>query len=123
AMQGSCPHHLAAKSLTDRLMAEAHAEDRRRRRGPCNEVEANASFVWRAGARGQHDGVRLKCHHIGDGNLVVAMHDNVGPQPAKIMEKVEGEAIGIVDQDDHVSPLYQVFTFHPTDTQPAPYFI
>jgi hypothetical protein len=33
------------------------------------------------------------------------MHDNVGPQPAKIMEKVEGEAVVVVDQDDHVSPL------------------
>src|SRR6476469_7937548 len=51
AMQGSCPHHFAAKGLTDRLMAEAYAEDRRRRRSLRNEVKANAGFVWRAGAR------------------------------------------------------------------------
>src|SRR5262245_66496393 len=62
AMQGSCPHHFAAKSLTDRLMAEAHAEDRHRRRGPCYEVEANDSFVWSSGARGTEQGGRPPCH-------------------------------------------------------------
>jgi hypothetical protein len=63
------------------------------------------AFVRRAGARRQHNGLGLERHHIGDGNLVVAMHGDIGPQPAEIVEKVEGEAVVIVDQNDHVSPL------------------
>ena len=41
-------------------------------------------------------------HHVGGRNLVVAMHDDVRPQPAQVMEQVEGEAVVIVDQNDHV---------------------
>src|SRR5262245_21546664 len=110
AVKGSSAYHLGAEGLTDRLMTEAHAEDGSSRRGLRNQLEANAGFVWRAGARRQHDGVRLKRHDICDRNLVVAVHDDIRPQPAKIVEEVEGEAIVIVDQDDHVSPLYQGFT-------------
>src|SRR5262249_49999920 len=110
AMKGCSAHHLPAKDLTDRLMAEAHTEDRRRRRGLCDEIKTNAGLIRRTGARREHDGVRRECHNAGDGNLVITVHNNVGPQPAKIMEKVEGEAVVIVDQDDHVSPLQQGFT-------------
>ena len=39
--------------------------------------------------------------HIGGRDLVVAMHDDVRPQPAEVVEQVEGEAVVIVDQDDH----------------------
>src|SRR6185369_14845745 len=110
AMQRRCAHHFAAESLSDRLMAQAHPEDRCGRRGLRDEIEANASLIRRAGARRQHDGLGLERHHIGDGNLVVAMHGDIGPQPAEIVEKVEGEAVVIVDQNDHVSPLQQGFT-------------
>ena len=39
---------------------------------------------------------------VGGRNLVVAMDDDVRPQPAQIMDQVEGEAVVVVDQDDHV---------------------
>jgi hypothetical protein len=31
------------------------------------------------------------------------MHDDVRPQPAKVVEQVEGEAVIVVDQNDHGS--------------------
>ena len=39
--------------------------------------------------------------HVVGRDLVVAMHDDVRPQPAEIVEEVEGEAVVVVDQDDH----------------------
>jgi hypothetical protein len=37
------------------------------------------------------------------------MHDNVRAQPAEIMDEVEGEAVVIVDQDEHGAPYLPVF--------------
>jgi hypothetical protein len=33
------------------------------------------------------------------------MDDNIRPQPSQIVEEVKGEAVIVVDQDDHVPPL------------------
>src|SRR5664280_2596021 len=95
-------HYLAAERLADRLMPEADTEDRNVRCGLGNQIEADAGFVRGAGAGREHDGFRFGGDHIGGRNLVVAMHDNVRPQPAQVMEQVEGEAVVVVDQNDHV---------------------
>ena len=34
-------------------------------------------------------------------DLVVAMHGDLRAQPAEIVDEVEGEAVVVVDQDDH----------------------
>src|SRR5450631_651820 len=95
-------HDFAAERLPDRLMPEADAEDRDRGRGLGDQIEANAGFVRRAGAGREHDGFRFGGDHVGGRNLVVAMDDDVRPQPAQVMEQVEGEAVVVVDQNDHV---------------------
>ena len=69
--------------------------------GLADQVEADAGLVGRAGAGRQHDRVGVHRDHLVGGDLVVAMHDDVRPQPAEIVEQVEGEAVVIVDQDDH----------------------
>ena len=94
-------HHLAAEDLADGLMAEADAEDRNAGRGLLDQIEADAGVIGRAGAGRQHDGFRLGGEHILHRDLVVAMHSHVRPQPAQIVEQVEGEAVVIVDQHDH----------------------
>ena len=43
-------------------------------------------------------------------DLVVAMHDHLGPQLAEVMDEVEGEAVVVVDEDDH--------SFHPRPPGP-----
>ncbi len=45
--------------------------------------------------------------------------DDIGPKLSQIMEEVEGEAIVVVDQDDHVPPLCQGFTVPPEGGQAA----
>src|SRR5689334_11893212 len=47
------------------------------------------------------------------------MHGNMGPKPAQVMEQVEGEAVVIVDQDDHVFPPIQGLKTHDTGGQGA----
>src|SRR5689334_3924657 len=37
------------------------------------------------------------------------MDDNVSPEPSQIVEEVEGEAIVVVDQDDHGAPVARVY--------------
>src|ERR1700690_612299 len=95
-------HDFAAERLSDRLVAEEDAENRNAWRGLDDEFETGAGLVRRAGARREHDGFRLSGDHLGGRNLVVAMHDDVRPQPAQVMEQVEGEAVVVVDQNDHV---------------------
>ena len=38
-----------------------------------------------------------------DRDLVVAMHGHLRPEPAQVVDEVEGEAVVVVDQQDHGS--------------------
>ena len=84
---GLARDHLAAERLPDRLMTEANAQDRNVRCGLVDEVETNAGFGRRAGARRKHDRIRPHCQNVGDRNLVIAMHGDISPQPAQVMER------------------------------------
>src|SRR5579862_175433 len=99
------PHHLAAESLPDRLMPETDTEQGNGRRRLGDKIEADAGFVRRAGARREHDRLGGHRHDLGGRNLVVAMHDDVRPLLAQIMDEVEGEAVIVVDQNDHLVDL------------------
>ena len=65
------PCHGAAESVPDRLVTQADPEDgdigRRRR----DEIEANPGFLGRAGARREHDGVRIGGEDALNGRLVI----------------------------------------------------
>jgi hypothetical protein len=47
------------------------------------------------------------------------MHDNISPEPSQIVDEVKGEAVVIIDQDDHVPPLCQGFKVPPEGGQAA----
>src|SRR5262249_30564383 len=97
-------YDLAAERLADGLVPEAHAENGNALRGLLDQIEADAGFIGRAGPRREHDRVRICREHVGARELVVAMHSDLRPQPAEIMDEVEGEAVVIIDQDDHFPP-------------------
>ena len=40
---------------------------------------------------------------VGDGNLVVALHEQVGTEFAEILDEVVGEGIVVIDDEDHAS--------------------
>ena len=92
---------VAAECLADRLMAEADAEDRDFPRGGGDEVQADAGLVRSAWAGGEHDRFRLAREGVGYGELVVAHDLAPGANVAQEVEQVEGEAIVVVDQQDH----------------------
>src|SRR5262245_53996602 len=104
------PHHFAAESRPEGLVAKADTEDRGSWCCFLDQREADAGLIRCAWSGRKHDGVRLQRHHIGNGNLVVAMHGDIRPKPSQIMEEVEGEAVVVVDEYDHVPPCFQGFT-------------
>ena len=119
------PHDFAAIGLADRLMAEADAEDRNRRAGRLDEVEADSRLLRRAGAGREHDGVGPRGDHLGDAISIIAVDRHVGAERAQIMHQVPGEAVVIVDQRDvrHGYPLLVVLGFALTEVKnglPAP---
>ena len=93
--------YLAAERLADCLVPEADAEQRDLAGGRCNQIQADAGFRGRAGARRQHDRFGLHCDRIGDGQLVVAPHLALGADVAQKVKEVEGEAVVVVDEKDH----------------------
>ena len=96
-----CADYLAAERLANRLVPEADAEQRDLACGRCNQIQADAGFRGRAGARRQHDRFGLHCDRIGDGQLVVAPHLALGADVAQKVKEVEGEAVVVVDEKDH----------------------
>src|SRR5262249_31454577 len=98
-------HHRAAEGLSDCLVAEANPDHRDRRRRLADQLEADAGLVRRARTGRQHDRFRVHGDHLVGRDLVVAVDDDVCPQPAEIMVQVEGEAVVVVDQDDHSRPF------------------
>ena len=118
-MHRSGADDFAAERLPDRLVPEADPQDRNARCRPVDKVETYSGFSRRAGAGRKHNRIRPHRENIGDRNLVVAVDGNIGSQPAQIMEQVESEAVVVVDQDDHVSPLCQGFKGRPMGGQAA----
>ncbi len=83
------------------MVAEADAEQRNCMRCFADQLEADAGFVRRARTGRQHDRLGVCRDDRVSRDLVIAIDDDVRPQPAQVMEQVEGEAVLVVDQDDH----------------------
>src|SRR5262245_10409790 len=66
------PDDLAAECLSDGLMTEADAQNRRRLGSGPDEVEADSGFIGRAGSGRQYDRLGLRGQNLADADLVVA---------------------------------------------------
>ena len=104
----ACRASAPARARPCRRTPGRSPDGRGRRRGSgcvgaalLDQVEADAGLVRRAGAGRQHDRLGLAREHVVDRDLVVAMHDDVRPQLAQVVDEVEGEAVVVVDQQDH----------------------
>jgi hypothetical protein len=96
--------NFAAEGLPDRLLTKADAQHRDPSgRGDLHEVEANPGAVGVAGARGDYDPLRSQRDCLVNHDLVVATHNDLGPQFAEKVEKIIGEAVVIIDQQEHRS--------------------
>ncbi len=95
-------NHLAAEMLPDRLMAKAHAKQGRARvRASRHEVKADPGFVRRAGTWRQQEGAGTAGQGLPCRNGVVADDLYLGPELHEVMDEVPGEAVIIVDDEDH----------------------
>src|SRR5206468_6850907 len=94
------PHHIGADRLTNRLMAETDNEHRDGGSSRSDQFQADTRLVGSARPRREHDRIGRGCDHLCCADFVVTVHDNVGAQLAEVMNKVEREAVVVVDQDD-----------------------
>ena len=94
-------HDLAAERIADRLMAEADAEDGNGLRRLRDQIEADAGFFRRAGTGRKDDGFRVGHDDVAACHLIVAVNDDIRAQFTEIVHQVEGEAVVIVDKDNH----------------------
>ena len=103
-MHQPAANDLPAEMLTDGLMAKTHAEQRAVRIGTRrDEFEADACRV--RGARPGRNQERLgpARHRLPSRNRIVADNLDLGAQLHQIMDQVPGEAVIIVDNEDHRS--------------------
>jgi hypothetical protein len=95
--------HRAAEMLANGLMAEADTEQGAARLGAgTDQFEADASFIGGAGTGGNEDGVRARRQGFGSGERVITFHADFCAQFNQIMHQIEGEAVIIVDDEDHI---------------------
>ena len=92
----------AAEMLADRLMAEADAEQRASGFGAGgDEIEADSGLVRRARAGRDQHRIGAGRERFCGGQRIVALDAHFGPQLDQIVNEVEGEAVVIVDDEDH----------------------
>ena len=82
-------------------MTEADPEDWNLRGGPLNQIKANARVVRGARPGREHDRIRFARQRVLDANLIVAIDGHLRPQATKVVDKVEREAVVVIDQQDH----------------------
>src|SRR5579872_4418502 len=95
-----CPHHLAAESLADRLVAETHAEQGDVP-GAAHELEADAGVIGIARARRDHDALRPHRKRLIDAQRIIPPHHHLGTELAQVMPEVVGEAVVVIDEQEH----------------------
>ncbi len=102
---------IAAKDLANRLMAEADAEDWRAAAKLPDDVAADASFVWRAGAGRNADVARRQLADFIHTDGVVANDFHFRAQLAEVLNEVVGEGVVVIDDEEHGEIVigYQLF--------------
>src|SRR5258705_5148053 len=99
------PRDRGAGRLADRLVAEADAEDRRRRAEATDDLERHARLIGIARTRRDHDALGS----LGDDGVTaerVVAHDlERRAQLTEVLDEVVGKGIVVVDDEDHRSVL------------------
>src|SRR3989344_1891704 len=93
--------HLAAQGGTDALVAQAHAQDGQLAGKTLQRGHADTGFGGRAGTGREHQAVGLHGGDLVEGDLVVAHHLDLFAQFAEVLHQVEGEAVVVVDHQQH----------------------
>ena len=95
------PDHVASVDFADALVTETDAEDRNASSESLYNFAADAGFGWGAGSGGDDDSLRRELFDLRYGDLVVAHDMEVRPQLAEILDEVVGEAVVVIEDEDH----------------------
>ena len=96
---------LAAEHMADALMPQTHAQQRNRRPKPANHIARNARLVRRAGAGRNADALGLERGDCVERDLVVPLHEHLGPQLAEVLDEVVGERVVVIYDEQHGGEL------------------
>ena len=94
-------NHLAAKHLTNGLEPQADAEDRQVFRGRLDQVQTDARPIRITRAGADQNAFGIKRQRFGGAHGVIADDARRRPQLLDIVNQVEGEAVIIVDDQQH----------------------
>lgn len=95
------PDDISAKMLTDRLAAQANAEEWFFSGEGFDHLERNARFGGRTRAgRDQHP-IRIECESLFRRDLVVAKYALSHAQLTEVLDEVESKRIEIIDNKQH----------------------
>lgn len=108
AVQGRCFNNLSAEGLSDGLVSQTNAEQRGVSfGGGFDKIKADSGVIRIAGAGGDDQSCGIQTKDFIDGDAIVAVDLHFGPQISEILDEVVGEAVVIVDEDDH-SPDFMI---------------
>src|ERR1019366_8990419 len=99
--EGGGTNNFAAEGRANRLMAEAHAQQRH---APCemaDQFDADASFLRGARAGRDHDAIGTKLLNPANRDLVITAHHYLLTQFAEVLHQVVGEGVVIIQNKDH----------------------
>ncbi|MCY1176850.1 hypothetical protein D9M73_171370 [compost metagenome] len=106
AVHQPAAHHAAAEMLADCLMPQAHAQQRTPSCGAGrHQIERDAGLGRGFGAGRDQEPLRIAGQRLGGGQRVVAHHLYLRAQLHQVVDQVPGEAVVIVDDEDHGAPL------------------
>jgi len=102
AAEDACPGmvHGAHLAMDDLVAANAEEGDARRGGGP-GQGQADPGGGGVAGAGGEDDHLRLHRDHVLDLQGIVPLDDDIRAKLAQVVDEVPGEAVVVVDQEEH----------------------
>src|SRR5258708_5727097 len=97
------PDDFASENVSNALVPQTNAENRRGGAEPKNQVIADTGIKRRPRSRRDTDSVRMHLANLIQSNLVVAFNDEIRSELAKILDQVVGKGIVIVDDQHHMA--------------------
>src|SRR5438132_1226036 len=95
------PAYPCAERLADRLVPEAHAQDRELPGQRFHEGHEDPGIGRRTGARREDCGAGLQGQHVRDAERVVAVNDGLRAQLTQILDQVVCERVVVVEHEQH----------------------
>jgi hypothetical protein len=95
------PDHFATKRFSNRLVAQAHAEEGN---SPCrctHEWHRDASFARSARPRGDHDTRGIQRQDLFYRQRIVTIDDRVGAELTGVLDQVIGKAVVVIEDEEH----------------------